>query len=90
MLFGISSAPEVYEKNALQMGLEGMVKKTNDVLVGGKTQTEHDYRLMLLLQRFHEFRITLNWSKWKIPGKEVTLLGHLIKNGYIGTDPEDH
>lgn len=88
--FGISSGPEVYQKKVCQIinGLEGVANKADDFLVCGRTQEEHDKRLRKLLQKFKDYGITLNQNKCRIGVREVTFLGHLIKNGNIAPDPE--
>ena len=51
--FGISSAPEHFQRrmNSILEGLEGVICLIDDVLVVGKDVTEHDTRLMRVLER---------------------------------------
>ena len=51
--FGISSAPELYQKIIRDVirDLPGVVNAADDILVHGRTQAEHDERLIRLLDR---------------------------------------
>lgn len=50
--FGISSAPEHFQKrmSTILSGLNGVVCQTDDVVVFGKDQAEHDKRLTAILK----------------------------------------
>ena len=50
--FGISSAPELFQKrmSVILMGLKGVLCWMDDVLVFGRDQKEHDDRLKAILQ----------------------------------------
>ena len=54
LMFGISSAPEMYQNIVRQVlhGCGGSVNISYDVIVHGKTKQEHDERLHCVLQRF--------------------------------------
>ena len=68
MSFGISSAPEEFQRrmHATLQGLTGVEVIADDVLVFGCGDTEeeyqrdHDANLQCLLQRAHEKNLTLN------------------------------
>ena len=55
--FGISSAPELYQKIIRDVirDLSGEVDAANDILVYGPTQAEHDERLVRLLERLQHW-----------------------------------
>ena len=63
--FGISSAPEHYQKRMSQIleGLEGVVCLVDDILVVGCDQQHHDARLFEVLGRIHQAGVTLNSDK---------------------------
>lgn len=60
--FGISSAPELFQKcmNTRLKGLEGVLWQMDDVIVFGKTTEEHDKRLKLALKQVEKAGATLN------------------------------
>ena len=63
--FGITSAPEYFQKriSELLQGLSGVVCMMDDILVHGRTQDEHDHRLVAVLERLKDARVTLNKDK---------------------------
>lgn len=88
--FGISSAPEVYQKrmNLILEGLPGFVGLINDILVHGQNQAEHDARLAAVLKRLAEHGVTLNPDKCVFSQKSVKFLGHLIDQHGVRADPD--
>ncbi|KAI4905796.1 hypothetical protein NFI96_024894, partial [Prochilodus magdalenae] len=56
LCFGISSAPEHYQKRMSRIleGLDGVMCQMDDVLVFGDTQAQHDTRLSAVLERLQE------------------------------------
>ncbi|KAI3356712.1 hypothetical protein L3Q82_003310 [Scortum barcoo] len=62
LCFGISSAPEHFQKRMQQIldGLDGVLCQMDDVLIWGATQIEHDQRLRRALSRLQEAGVTLN------------------------------
>ena len=63
--FGITSAPEVYQKrmNDILDGLPGVLCLIDDVIIFAQTQEEHDQRLRAVLQRLEKAHMTLNEEK---------------------------
>ena len=87
--FGISSAPEHFQKrmSAILSGLDGGVCQTDDVLVFGRDQTEHDSRLLAVLKRIESAGATLNPEKCEFSQKTVKFLGNIIDENGIRADP---
>ena len=87
--FGITSAPEHFQKriSAILEGLEGVLCLMDDVLVFGKTKTEHDKILFAVLQRFQNVGITLNMDKCEFWRDKLTFLGHIVSKEGISPDP---
>ena len=87
--FGISSAPELFQKRmkAILEGLEGVVCLIDDVLVFGPTEAEHDSRLTAVLQRLEREKVTLNADKCEFKKSEVRFLGHVVNKNGISPDP---
>ena len=54
--FGISSAPELFQRRMSRIldGLEGVVCLIDDVLVFGKSQEEHNARLLAVFKRLEK------------------------------------
>uniref|UniRef100_A0A9J8C3Q9 ribonuclease H n=1 Tax=Cyprinus carpio carpio TaxID=630221 RepID=A0A9J8C3Q9_CYPCA len=86
--FGISSAPEHFQKRISQLidGVDGVLCHADDVLVIGKDRAEHDDRLHRVLQKFREAGLTLN-EKCPFALTEIRFLGHVINSQGIRADP---
>ena len=58
--FGISSAPEHFQKRISQLidGIDGVLCHADDVLITGKDRAEHDDKLHRVLQKFCEAGLT--------------------------------
>ena len=88
--FGISSAPEVYQKrmNQILEGLPGALCLIDDILIFGQDQTEHDARLQATLKRLQEAGATLNPEKCAFSQRSLKFLGHVIDERGIRADPD--
>ena len=87
--FGISSAPELFQKwiSGILLGLDGVVCQIDDVLIFGASQQEHDSRLMIaVLQHIKRAGVTLNAEKCQFSQSKIKLLGHIERG--IQLDPE--
>ena len=67
--------------------LEGVICKTDDILVHGVDQKEHDERLRATLHRLQEAGVTLN-DKCEFSKLSIKFLGHIIDGTGIQADPE--
>ena len=88
--FGISSAPELFQKRMSQIleGLPGVLCLIDDIIIFGKTQAEHDERLIATLKRLQTSRVTLNSEKCEFNKTSIKFLGHLIDPEGIRADPD--
>ena len=73
MPFGISSAPEHFQKRMSKIlgGLDGVLCLMNDVLVCGNNETEQDQRLMAALSKIQTTGVTLNPNKCEFRKKKL-------------------
>ncbi len=87
--FGISSAPEHFQKRLTQMldGLEGTLCHADDILVFSSTRKEHDARLVKVLDRLQQKGLTLN-EKCQFAVPQVRFLGHIVSAEGIRADPD--
>ena len=88
--FGITSAPEFYQKKMSHIlsGLAGVACMMDDVLVFGATQREHDLRLDAVLDKISKAGVTLNLDKCQFSTDSVKFLGHSIDSAGIHPDPD--
>ncbi|CAB3983492.1 Transposon Tf2-6 poly [Paramuricea clavata] len=84
--FGLSCASEVFQ-NAIQQalhGLHGVRNIADDIIVWGKTQTQHDKNLEALLQRLVVKKLTLNLEKCKFNQPSLWFYGYILsKDGRL-------
>ncbi|KAL5020662.1 hypothetical protein ScPMuIL_002255, partial [Solemya velum] len=87
--FGISSAPEYFQKQMSRIleGQKGVVCQTDDVLVHGSTKIEHDTVLDAVLQKLKGAGVTLNAEKCEFFQTETNFLGHIVNENGIRPDP---
>ena len=72
----------------LLTGLEGVVCLMDDILVGGKTQQEHNDRLEAVLNRIGAAGLTLNCEKCEFSKDNIRFLGQLVNQQGVAPDPE--
>ena len=90
MPFGISSAPEHFQKrlSRIMTGLEGILCLMDDVLVFGKNNEQHNERLAQVMERIQKAGVTLNPSKCEFGKTQLKFLGYLVDLDGIRADPE--
>ena len=88
--FGISPAPEIYQRRMHEMfdDIEGVEIIMDDILVHGRTESEHDARLKEVLLRCRDKNLKLNPKKIKLRTNQVKYIGHILSENGIHTDPE--
>ena len=88
--FGITSAPEHFQRHMSDLlgDLDGVVCMVDDVLVHGRTASEHDERLVRVLERLKQAGLTLNQEKCRFSQTQVKFLGQVIDQSGIHPDPD--
>ena len=78
LMFGISSAPENYQKivKDVPRDCQGAANIADDVIVHGRGVKEHDENLFVVLNRLKECGLTLNGSKCKFRLRRLTFYGN--------------
>jgi len=95
MPFDINSAPEVWQQriNEIIEGLKGAEVIAGDFLICGLGATKeeatasHDANLWLFLERAKEQGLRLNPDKVRLRLESVPLIGHLLTDKGLATDP---
>ncbi|KAG7302949.1 hypothetical protein JYU34_012943 [Plutella xylostella] len=80
LMFGISCAPECFQKNLerLLLHCEGVVNFIDDIVVFGSNEAEHETRLSKTLQVLHDNDVLLNDDKCVLRAKKIEFLGHQL------------
>ena len=90
LAYGISSAPEVFQKimNDLLLGLKNVVCFMDDCLVYGADLESHNVALEAVLTRLRENGVRLNLSKCTFAKENVDFLGHVLSAEGIAPHPD--
>ena len=88
--FGISSAPEVFQKvmNDLLLGLKNVVCYMDDCLVYGTDLKSHNAALEAVLSKLRDSGVRLNLEKCMIAKKSVDFLGHILSADGVAAHPD--
>lgn len=92
MPFGLCNAPSTFQRLMdrilSQLKWTSCIVHLDDVLVFGRTFTEHHERLTAVLTAIESAGLRLNPSKCSFAKREVTFLGHVVEPTGIRPDPE--
>ena len=86
---GISSASEIFQEtisNVIQ-DIDNVKNISDDILVFGKTQQEHDIALDRTFKRLSEKGLTLNKQKCELNKTQITFFGVVFSDKGISPDP---
>ncbi|XP_062610190.1 uncharacterized protein K02A2.6-like [Saccostrea cucullata] len=90
LIFGVNSAAEVFQA-VIQQTIEGIPGTRNisdDIIVYGKSQEEHDNSLQLLLTRLRERNLTLNKDRCEFNKRKLVFFGFFFSENGISADPK--
>ncbi|XP_037572338.1 uncharacterized protein K02A2.6-like [Dermacentor silvarum] len=87
--FGINSAAEVFQDTIRQVltNIPNVLNVSDDILVYGNTEKEHDEALKATLECLLASGLTLNVKKCKFYQQELTFFGHVFSSKGIQPDP---
>ena len=87
--FGTNSASEIFQKivNEQIRDIPGALNISDDVIIFGKTQAEHDAALCAVFKRFSEINLTLNKKKCEFNKPSLTFFGFVFSSQGIAPDP---
>ena len=80
MPFGISSAPEVFQKKneALFGDIDGVEVIFDDIIVAATNEKEHDETMLKLLERARQANVKFNSAKLQYKVSEVKYMGNIV------------
>ena len=84
-MFGVSCAPEIYNKIIMQLldKCQGVHSIFHDIVVHGSSEEEHDKRLHNVFTVLQEKGLTLSY-KSKFNLLEVEFMGHILSRRGVG------
>ena len=88
--FGVNAAPEKFQHVIRQIiaDVEGVVNIADDLIVHGKTISEHDQNLHKLLAKLEEKNLTLSGEKCTFRMSKVVFMGIILSQHGIGPTEE--
>ncbi len=90
LMFGITSAPEIYQKIIQDMlrGCKGTANIADDVIIFGRNMKEHDENLFAALDRIRQSGMTLNGKKCQFRMNKLTFFGHDLSGNGVSASEE--
>ena len=90
MNFGTKSAAEIFQKEISEAldGLEEVLNISDDILVYGKDEEEHDDHVEEVLKRCRERNIRLGPDKCQFNCTELVYYGYVLSGDGMRPDPE--
>lgn len=87
--FGLSVSAEIFQVKLIDAidDLEGVACVADDIIVHGRTTTEHDERMNIFLDRCRLRGIKLNKEKSEFNVDRVSFMGHQISGNGLEVDP---
>ncbi|XP_041767705.1 uncharacterized protein K02A2.6-like [Anopheles merus] len=86
---GIKIAPAAFQQliDTMLAGLKGTSGYMDDVIVGGKTEREHDENLLNLFRRIQEFGFTIRADKCAFKMQQIEYLGFIVDSRGLRPNP---
>ena len=86
----MSAAAEIFQNtiSVIISDIPGIRNLSDDIIVFGKTQAEHDSSLQATLKRLEERGAKLNKGKCKFSVHKLTFFGHVFSAEGIKADPK--
>jgi hypothetical protein len=83
-MFGVSCAPEMYQK-ILQQVLQECEGEhiLDDIIIHGETEEEHDIRFQKVVQVLHETGLTFNREKCQYKMAHLVFMGDELLELYV-------
>ena len=88
--FGINSSAEIFQKSIEEVlqGIEGVRNISDDIIVFGKSQDDHDNALRAVFQRMRENNLTANPDKCLFNQSSIDFFGHRFPADGISADDQ--
>ncbi|KAK3752921.1 hypothetical protein QZH41_005548 [Actinostola sp. cb2023] len=88
--FGINAAAEVFQHAISQLlaDIPGALNISDDVIVFGQTQNDHDETLEKSLKKFSDNHLTLNAKKCEFNKTSLEFFGFVFSDGGMKPDPK--
>ena len=88
--FGVTSAAEIFQNHIAEIlsDIDGSMNTSDDILVYGQNQDDHDKALRRVFQRLKDKRLTLNRGKCEFNRDSIEFYGFTFGKGGVSPDPK--
>ena len=88
--FGVTSAAEIFQNHIAEIlsDIDGSMNTSDDILVYGQNQEDHDRALRKVFQRLKDKRLTLNKGKCEFNRDSIEFYGFNFGKGGVSPDPK--
>ena len=89
LLFGVNAAAEIFQNAIAELlsNIPGARNLSDDIIVHGKTQSEHDASLRATLKKLEESGAKINRDKCVFSTNELNFFGHVFSVNGVSADP---
>ncbi|GAB1600597.1 hypothetical protein Ahia01_000337700 [Argonauta hians] len=86
--FGVTSAAEIFQNHIAEQlaDIQNAINTSDDILVYGRNQQEHDEALFSVLNRFREVGLTLNKDKCQLSKDTIEFYGFVFSKSGVSPD----
>ena len=90
LLFGVNAASEIFQKTIADIlsDIKGAKNLSDDIIVHGQTQADHDAALKATLTRLRDCGAKLNKEKCIFSASKLVFFGHVFGDKGVSVDPE--
>lgn len=89
MNYGTKSAAETFRKEISEtLGLDGVLNTSDDILVYGESEEEHDHNVEETLKRCRERDVRLGPEKCEFNVPEIIYYGYVFSGDVMKPDPQ--
>ena len=87
---GTVVAQDIFQSklDAIFIGMEGVTGITDDMIIAGKDEMEHNRNFLAFMERCMENNLTLNSEKIQFKQSQVSFYGHIWSKHSISPDPK--
>lgn len=88
--FGVTSAAEIFQNHIAELltDISGSLNTSDDILIYGKSQEEHDQALKRVFDRLLEKNLTLNKGKCEFNKDQIEFYGFMFGKTGVSPDPK--
>ena len=90
LVFGAKSSQDVFDEAMFRIfgDIPRCMIQRDDILIGGRNQSEHDKTVEEVLRRARDYNVTFNQEKCKFSTGQIDFFGHTFTDKGLKADPD--